>query len=92
VTDPIPEIGACAENSIAKITDPDYARYAHEMVRAALEHNGLGHLSDHVSVHPVEVRTNLPGTSDYLHVVEVAGEPDTISQITQLWPASARQL
>lgn len=92
VTDPIPEIGERAENGIAKVTDPDYVSSLHKMVRAALEHNGLGHLSDHVSVHPVEVQTDLPGTSDYLHVVEVAGDPDTLSQITRLWPASIRRL
>jgi hypothetical protein len=88
VTDPIPAIRNRAENGIAKITDSDYIASLHRMVRAALERNKLGHLSAQISVHPIEVRTNLPGTSDYLHIVELAGEPDFIAQIALLWPTS----
>lgn len=92
VTDPIPAIGTQAINGVAKITDEDYVRYLHETIRAALANNGLGNLSQKVSVHPVEVRTDRPGTSDYLHVVELAADPATMSQITQLWPAPVLRL
>jgi hypothetical protein len=90
-TDPIPELANRTRKATGTITDQEYISYIHKLVCLLLTQKGHGNLAHKVSVHPVEVRTNLPRSSDYLHIVEVAGDSDTISQIKQLWPIPPRR-